>query len=145
MIVNLTELLKTNLTRRTEAWRVRLITDWPQIAGNLQDRARVEKVYEDTLVLGVYDSCWMQELFLLSNMIMHRVNQYLGGKYVLKIRLKYVQKQAFKPLVIAANQATVCEQLSFKEQRSLQKITDPDLQVVLQKFLVRCHYAAQLK
>jgi hypothetical protein len=145
MVVNLTELLKLNLTRKTDAWRVRIITDWPQIVGTLQERARVEKVYEDTLVLGVYDSCWMQELYLLSNMIMHKVNQYLGAKYVLKIRLKYVQKQTFKHLAVVTDQVTVCEQLTAKEKRSLQKVADPELQVALQNFLIRCYHAAQLK
>ncbi len=145
MIVNLTELLKTSWTRKTDAWRIRIITDWPQIAGNLQERARVEKVYDDTLILGVYDSCWMQELYLLSNMIMHKVNQYLGGKYILKIRLKYVQKQTFKSLSIMTEQVSEIQKLTPLEQRSLQVVADPELQVVLQKFLIRCHHAARLK
>ena len=89
-------LLTNTWTKKTSTWKLKIIADWPQIVGNLHEKVRVEKVHEDTLVLGVYDTCWMQELHLLSNMLISKVNKHIQADHIKKISLKYVQHHEFR-------------------------------------------------
>ena len=43
-------------------WRWLLLNHWPQIMGPLHEQVRLEKIEGTTLILGVYQSSWLQEL-----------------------------------------------------------------------------------
>ena len=140
MSLNITDLLDKCWSKKTSPWKLKIIQNWPQIVGNIQGQARVEAVYEDTLVLGVYDTCWMQELHLLSEMIIKKVNNYIGTKQIKTIRLKYVQKHNFIKKETPIKAEVTNHLLSSKEQKALQDIADQELKVALHNFLNRCSH-----
>jgi hypothetical protein len=139
MVLNIESLLKKHWSKKTSGWKLKIIMEWHQIVGNLHERVRVEKVYDDTLVLGVYDTCWMQELHLLSNMIINKVNRHVDSNHIKKIRLKYVEKHQFKKAKARTYTKNTDQVLSKTETAVLQKMKNHDLQSVLKDFLVRCH------
>ncbi|BDC34924.1 hypothetical protein Noda2021_08820 [Candidatus Dependentiae bacterium Noda2021] len=58
-------------------WQLRLLANWDDIIGHMQTKVQLLKILDDTLILGVVDACWMQELFLLSNLLIKTINQNL--------------------------------------------------------------------
>ena len=97
----------------------------------------MEKIYDDAILLGVYETCWMQELHLLSNIIIKKINTHLDYPYIKQIRLKYVQKPEFlvkKPLDCLQN-PKISHNLSKKEQAALNQIADPELRQAIEQFL----------
>ena len=140
MLLDLQKLLNSCWSHKTSAWKLKIISDWPQIVGNLHEYARVEKVYDDTLILGVYDTCWMQELHLLTHMIIKKINTHLGSSQIKQIRLKYVQKHAFRKIQLTPTQIITNTHLpSVQESDALQKIHDPELKLAITNFLTRCN------
>ena len=123
------------------SWKIQLLQNWPTIIGKLKSKVRLEKINKDSLVLGVYDSCWLQELYLLSPILLKRINEKLENRSFKRLHFKQVgiykskkvkkhKKGEHKKLEIT---------LTNKEQETLKKIDDPDLSDVLRKFLLRCH------
>lgn len=139
MLVNLQKLLNNCWANKIADWQLKIISDWPLIVGNICQQARVERVYGDTILLGVYETCWMQQLHLLSHMIIKKINKHLQGDYIKQIRLKYVQKQQFRPLKYPETVQFKAYPLSQIETRALKKIKDPELRTAMQNFLTRCH------
>ena len=139
-MLDISKLLNKCWANKTTGWKLKIISDWPVIIGNLHEYARVEKVYDDAVLLGVYDTCWMQELHLLSNIMIKKINLHLGENHIKQIRLKYVEKHEFKPIkqVILTNNSD--RKLSEQEKIALEKIQDCDLRLAMQDFLQKCHF-----
>ena len=55
-------------------WKFLLMSKWQQIMGNLACKVFILKIQKKTIVLGVSDSCWMQELNLLSELLKEKIN-----------------------------------------------------------------------
>ncbi len=55
----------TQYIPKQQDWKIKLLNNWEQIIGNLSQHVTIIKVLEDTIVLGVYDAAWMQELYML--------------------------------------------------------------------------------
>src|SRR5439155_41226 len=68
MALNLKELLQA-IIRPEKNWKTDLLYRWRDIIGSLHSKVRIEKIHDDTLILGVFNSCWMQELYLLSPLL----------------------------------------------------------------------------
>lgn len=139
MLLDLQKLLNRCWSEKLTGWQLKIISDWPLIVGNICEQARVEKVCGDSLLLGVYDTCWMQQLHLLSNMIIRKINHYLGEDHIKQIRLKYVQKHQFRNNKPHTEAPPAFYQLSSVEKRALGAIQDPELRKSMQNFLSRCH------
>lgn len=129
------------LLPQNDNWKVQLLSNWETILGNLKTKVHLEKIYEDTLVLGVYESCWMQELYLLSHVLLQNINQKLDQPRIKHLRFKKVglrkktqrftaqnEKKVYKPVVLNA-----------KENKALAALPDEQLRCVLEKFLIRCY------
>jgi len=138
MLLDLKKVLNRCWTGKLTGWQLKIISDWPMIMGGICEQARVEKVLNDTLVLGVYDTCWMQQLHLLSGMIIKKVNNHLGHDYIKQIRLKYVQKHQFRKIQPNLVQPGTSHNLTGAENLALKKIKDPELRSAIQNFLNRC-------
>lgn len=136
---DLAQILAQYLAQKISPWQFKIIQDWAIIAGNLSEYARVEKVTNDTLFLGVYDTAWMQELHLLSNMILQKVNRHLGNTYIKQIRLKYVQRHRFQPPRATNSQAIPESMLSKAELKALLNVKDLELRKSIEQFRHRCH------
>ncbi len=74
-------------------WRVGLARDWHLIVGTLATRTCLEKIYDDTVIIGVYESHWMQELYLLSSDIKDSINSTLKVSRINHIRFKLVEEK----------------------------------------------------
>ena len=109
--------------------------------GNLANHVTIEKIYPDTIVLGVYDSCWLQELYLLSATLLQTINQSLDQPRIKQIRFKQTtrKKQKSSPPVPTKKEITPEVSISCSEEKALSRITDESMRVVLKSFLIRCH------
>lgn len=121
-------------------WQLHLVQNWHSIIGQLNVHVQLEKVYDDgTLILGVADTNWLQELHCLSSMIIDNINANLDKPYVKRLRLRYKpQKQYKKKKVVPKNKPLKKVTLTIKEQKALERIEDKQLQQALHAFFVRC-------
>lgn len=71
-------------------WKIHLLNNWSTILGPLSSKVYLEKIQEDTLILGVQDSCWLQELYLLSGMLIKTINQTLDQPRIKHLRFKTI-------------------------------------------------------
>jgi hypothetical protein len=122
-----------------EAWKINLIKNWPTIIGSLHEKVSLQKINATSIVLGVYDSSWIQELYLLSKLILKKINSNLDRPRIETLRFQCIEK---KEHVIQKQAAAPRPErkITLKPQESLalQKIHDPQLSDALQGFLKRC-------
>lgn len=140
MAHDIKQLLNTIL-HTDSSWKVQLLRDWKDILGNLGTKVHLEKIHDDTLILGVSDSCWMQELYMLSHLIINKINQKLDQPRIKKLRFKTVGDQPRMQYVPSQRHEYVVKEVKLNptEKRALEKIKDPQLQDALKQFLVRCY------
>lgn len=135
--------LVTKLIGNENSWKLQLLNNWKQIIGDLYPHVRLEQVKEDTLILGVYDASWLQELYLLSNVLLKTINRNLSTPRIKKLQFKQVVKTRKKsrPAPQLQKSYTTCHkrELSPREQKALAKVNDPQLHSALKRFLARCN------
>lgn len=122
------------------SWHLQLLSNWKQIIGPLHAHVQVEKIEEDTLILGVFDSCWLQELYLLSPLLLKTINQNLDQPRIKQLRFKkigVIKKNKTNEKVCAKEPRIV--ELSRAEKEALLNISDPELAQALKRFLIRCY------
>lgn len=114
--------------------------------GALAKRVVIEKIFDDTIVLGVPDSCWLQELYMLGPTILQTINQSLDSPRIKEIRFKQTGRTAPTAQKSSGFSKTSSDKrppsailLSSAEKKTLQEITDPELRTALEAFLIRCH------
>jgi len=124
-------------------WRIRLLHNWHSIWGSLSDKVKLVKIESNTIVIGVYDSCWLQELHLMSDLLLHTINKTIGDEKIKKIRFQnaYIKnnkkkKPAISPIKKPSSKSFTLEH---KEQQALNSINDPQLNIALKNFLKRCN------
>lgn len=121
-------------------WRVALARDWHKIVGSLGTRTCLEKIFEDTAIIGVYESHWMQELYLLSSDIRDLLNSMLPTPRIKHVRFKLVEERKKRarilPMKKRKRQSVV--PLSGLQKEALERIKDQDLQSALTDFWARC-------
>jgi len=130
-----------DILAKHDTWYSRLATQWETIVGSLHQRIRLEKVFDDTIVIGVYDSHWMQELYLLSPELCQRINDFMGEQRINHIRFMLVErrekiarktfskKKIFRPIVVP---------LTAQQSKALESISDTELRQALTDFWGRC-------
>lgn len=143
MFKSLKSVLDSSFSLSTNSWKTKLLTEWPTIVGNLNDKITLEKIHGDTLIIGVYETSWLQELYMLSSVLIKTINSHLDKPYIKRIRLKYATKNNTPssltktkkmPPVIERKKIT----LNALESRTLLKIKDKDMREALHLFLSRC-------
>lgn len=122
-------------------WKSIIMQNWPTIIGSLASRVFIEKIYQDTIVLSVTDSCWMQELYALSEILKNKINQTINQPRIQTIRFKYgVRKNSFVPKKTELKPYFFTpRKLSTIEQAALNKIQDQELSEAMARFLQKCH------
>ena len=111
------------------------------IMGNLASRVSVEKVHDTSLVLGVNDTSWLQELYLLTPVIIKTINAHLEKPYITSLRfqqgksVKKIKPPAPKPAPVLMKQPVA---LTSQEKNALLSIKDVELKHAAQSFLHRC-------
>ena len=142
-IGNLGSLLQRVLNTQTN-WRLKLIANWQAIIGSAHTKVRLEKIEGSTVVLAVSDAVWQQELYLLSDAIIEKMNTFLGARQVTTLKFK---RAGIKTTIKKALQKNLPQTkhvpvtLSSGELRTLTSITDTELRSYLEAYLQRCkHY-----
>lgn len=122
-------------------WQLQLLNQWPSIVGSIKTRVHLLKIDTDTLTIGVQDSCWLQELYLLSPLLIGTINQKLDQPRIKHLRFKALgtpitkNEQKNKKTVRILPKVT----LNSKEQETLAQIKDEQLRNALKNYLIRCH------
>jgi hypothetical protein len=122
-------------------WKLDLIAKWPMIIGTLNDKVTLEHVDETSITLGVNNSSWMQELYLLSPMLRDIINKHLDKPRIKDIRFKNVTFKAkdIPYSTVIPHKKNKPVTLSSKELETLNNIKNAELRDVLKQFLIRCH------
>jgi hypothetical protein len=133
--------LLTTILPQDNLWKGQLFNNWNQIMGTLASRVQLEKIENDTVTLGVSDSVWLQELYLLSTVLINTINQSLDTPRIKKIKFRHATPRTdHAPTVLKKNITHNRQQrpLTAQEQHALHAITDKELSTVLYQFLMRC-------
>lgn len=136
----LKEILPTIFKEQT--WKFQLFQNWDTIFGPISKKVCIEKIFDDTIILGVYNSCWLQELYFLSHVLIKAINEKLDKPRIKKVRFKIagIKKQHDKKNIKTKKYITPKKvTLSFGEEQALTKIDDVQLSNALKNFLIRCY------
>ena len=134
--------LLQSLFNQNNDWKMILLKQWPEIVGTLAQHVQVEKVTDETLVLAVQDSCWLQELYHLSDLLLKSINQKLDRPRIKKLRFKtkgLPQERKTKKVLPTIKRARKKITLSRHEQNALDRVKDKQLQEALKEFRDRIY------
>ena len=100
----------------------------------------LEKLQGTTLVVGVHQQAWLQELYILSSVIIKTINDQLDEHKIEKIQFKLAasKKKTERPIEQINTFNTKNITLTKKEEITLTTIQDPELREALKSFLIRC-------
>lgn len=138
--------LLSSFIRSQQGWKFKLLKEWNTLMGPLANNVTLEKVYNDKVVLGVSDSCWLQELYLLSSTILQTINESLDEPHIKHLHFKQVPKKKSKKkheTVIYETKRAQHPTLNRSEKMALTRVTDPHLKQALESFLIRCQQEAK--
>lgn len=122
-------------------WKVKLLHSWGTIMGRFACKVRLEKIEEDLLVLGVFDACWMQELYLLTPTLLLKINESLDQPRIKQLRFKRAglekvsQRKTIEKKMVAKRQERA---LTVRETHVLSSVKDEQLRDALISFLQQC-------
>jgi hypothetical protein len=127
---------------KKDSWKVQLLSNWDSIVGNLKNKMRLEKVENNYLVIGVYEASWLQELYMLSSVLIKTINQSLDKNRITHIKFVHTTVKKNKEKKIKIEKIIDRKPISLNkiEQEALIRIKDPELKSALHGFLSRCHY-----
>lgn len=131
-----------NYIQKNDSWKFQLIRNWSTIIGNLSSKATLEKIEHDVITIGVYDSCWMQELYLLSPVLLATINKTLDEPRIKQIRFKRAvafKAKTLKKISLSTasiqNKYYTCTAI---ESLALKNIKDEELKQALLAYLSKC-------
>jgi len=129
------------ILKSQDSWKLKLLSSWHTIFGPLSDKVSLEKIHDDTLILGVQDSCWLQELYLLSAMLLKTINESLDTPRIkhLMFRTTGIKKTVMAPKQTKKIWPKRVVTLNAKENYALTCIKDEQLALALKGFLIRCY------
>ena len=124
-------------------WKIKLLQDWPIIMGNLADHVKIYKIYQNAITLHVKNSSWMQEMHCLSNVILDKINGYLGNKQLTTLYFKVINFEQEMHLKTQQKNSSASEHVALKpltsrQKKALHEIHDKELSLALEGFLQRC-------
>ncbi len=141
MTFHIKTFLSSLLQPKQQSWKIDLLNKWPEIMGNLASHVSIEKIQNDMILLGVKNSSWLQELYLMGPTILQTINQNLDQPRFKTIRFKQRGNKPRRVPIKKDHDAPVNvpdRKLTASEQHALDRITDPTLKTVLHSFLMRC-------
>ena len=142
MSTHIKTLLSPLLQKKELSWKITLFKKWPEIMGTLAQHVTIEKIEDETIILGVQNSSWLQELYLMGPTILATINQSLDQHQFKSVRFKQRGLQTPRK---KKNERTTPSfwtapvTISDTEQKALDRIEDEALKKEMHAFLVRCH------
>lgn len=140
MVHDIKSLLDSLLSNQND-WKMQLLSNWPKIMGNLSSKVSIEKINDDSIILAVVDSCWLQELYMMSSMLLKRINEKLDQPRIKQLRFKTagrVQSKAKTTGAVQERKHRAPRALTSNEEQALDAIKDIELQKALKNFLNKC-------
>lgn len=131
----------TNTFSKKNSWQWNLLANWTTVIGELADKVTLEKIQGDTLILGITNSAWLQELYLLTPLLRSRINATLDAPHIKRVRFKAVGKknrETYQPHTAQKKISELRLVLTPKEQRALQSLDDHELRNALKAYKMRC-------
>lgn len=128
-------------TLKPATWQIQLTAQWPIIVGNLSDKISLDKIQGDTITIGVHEPSWIQELYMLSSVILKTINNHLGSPRIKKIFFRHTTKHTVTSPVLPQDTAPQKRKqfpLTETEKQTLLLIKDDELKHHLASFLSRC-------
>lgn len=128
----------------SQSWQLKLLAHWPTIMGPAHSRVRIERIQGSTLILGVFDQAWLQELYFLQDAVKQKINNYMQEHVITTIKFKRAEPiVGLKPYnvptgivnEIAPNKII---EITVPERQALAQCKDDELREYLQKYLTRC-------
>jgi len=140
MAIQLKELI-SNLLNVHGDWHISILENWDQIVGYLSKYTYVCSIKNDTIFLGVFESVWMQELFLMSDNLIDSINDFIGSEKIKHVRLKLmpkrVQRKMKEKAVTVCYKSRLALRLTDTQELALSTIKDEELKKFLVNFLER--------
>lgn len=135
------KLLIEVLLKKNDNWKYQLLSCWPTIVGNLASNLHIEKMYDDVLVLAVHNSSLMHELYLLSDILLKKINETLDRPRIKRIHFKQVGMLETKQRTYQKRKErkSIPVVPTEREKAALEQIHDHQLKNYLHRFLVRCY------
>lgn len=129
------------ISNHQKSWKFNVMNQWNTIMGSLSTKVSIYKIYNDSITLGVSDSSWMQELYLLSNIIKQKINNILDKPRIETIRFHFITNQINTKKIAQTPQCVAIKErpLTTREKKALEKINDPELSQALTRLLQKCH------
>lgn len=132
--------LLSNIISKNSDWKFDLLKNWNTIVGTLKTRIRLEKIQNDILIIGVYESHWMQEIFVLSKVLLNTINKQFDEPKISQLRFKLVEEKHKKVIQQFTQQTKEFEMpnLTIAQQKALLCINDEQFKLALKNYLKRC-------
>lgn len=130
----------TNVIPEEHLWKLKLFGNWKSIIGNLQEKVRIEKISDTSIVLGVAHATWAQELFLITPIIKNKINAALKEERIQTIHFRIVPFGKKKELFKQQKKRQIIKEhnLSIIEHSHLEKLKNKELANALAQFYIRC-------
>ena len=128
------------------SWKNTIMLNWQEMMGPLGRKIFIEKIQQNSILLGVTDSCWMQELHMLSDVIKKKINEKLDKPYIETVQFKYSSKKTSRVQKVKKNVPLPYEYkpLTQLEEKALVQIKDPELSDALMRFLQKCQQSCSM-
>jgi hypothetical protein len=140
MAIQLKELISSLINVQSD-WQISLLENWEKIVGYLSKYTYICSIKNDTLFLGVFESVWMHELFLMSGNLISSINDFLGSEKIKHVRFKLVPKRTAKKvkeeIIVSFDKPKIQLKLTDTQTLALSSIKDEDLRKSLVSFLER--------
>lgn len=139
------ELMLMRMVGKEHWWKVALLRRWGEVMGVMAERVVMERVEGDLLVLGVEHPCWAQELMLIADRLLARVNVVVKGR-IKRLRFVSHERQRGDVVAQATGQLSVLSvgcrggrgRLTANEEAELAAVGDSELRALLRAFYEGC-------
>jgi hypothetical protein len=115
------------------SWHYEFIKSWPTIARGLEEHLSIGKILKDTVTLEVHESSWMQEVHLLSPVILNRIQQFYP--VIQKIKVTKINKKR----VTLKKENLSFNKITDQEKNVVKIIKDKDLAKALLNYYTICN------
>ncbi|MFC1854407.1 DUF721 domain-containing protein [Candidatus Dependentiae bacterium] len=86
-MISKSDKLLMSLANDKNRWKMRLRTYWKHLIGDLYNFVRIEKISGTMITLIVKNSVWAQEIQMLSEEVINKINKFLKAERIKKIRI----------------------------------------------------------
>ncbi len=131
-----------NAIPQEHQWKISLLKEWPTIVGNLKDKVSLHSVGESHLVLTVSHPSLAQELYMLQDMLKHKINSFLQSERITSLQFrtysatkKKKQNSSTKKRYVEPEKDVT---LNVREQKTLHTVKNKELRDALCAFYITC-------